>query len=75
MPNNPGPGSPTIKSATVSYSPMPNTGQAPPSPYVNNTNTNNSSNANILVAGGGLDWFWETFGKDTTNKKAIDLLN
>ncbi len=37
--------------------------------------TDNSSNANILVAGGGLDWFWATFGGDTTNRKGTDLLN
>ena len=37
--------------------------------------TDNSSNANILVAGSGLDWFWETFGMDTTNRKGTDLLN
>lgn len=37
--------------------------------------TDNSSNANIMVVGSGLDRFWETFGGDTTNKKAGDLLN
>ncbi len=37
--------------------------------------TYNSGNANILTAGTGLDWFWETFGMDTTNKKATDLVN
>ncbi len=39
------------------------------------TVTDNSGNANMMVAGSGLDWFWETFGQDMTNRKATDLLN
>jgi hypothetical protein len=35
----------------------------------------NSSHANTLTAGSGLDWFWETYAKDSTNRKATDLLN
>ena len=37
--------------------------------------TYNNSNANILNAGSGLDWFWYTYAKDSTNRKATDLLN
>jgi hypothetical protein len=37
--------------------------------------TDNSSHANSLWAGSELDWFWETYAKDTTNRKASDLLN
>jgi hypothetical protein len=37
--------------------------------------TYNTSHANTLLAGSGLDWFWETYAKDTTNRKATDLLN
>ena len=37
--------------------------------------TYNTSNANTLKAGSGLDWFWETYAADHTNRKAIDLLN
>jgi hypothetical protein len=37
--------------------------------------TYNTSHANTLLAGSGLDWFWETYAKDTTNRKASDLLN
>ena len=37
--------------------------------------TYNSTSANKLQAGSGLDWFWETFAKDQTNRKATDLLN
>lgn len=37
--------------------------------------TENSSHANVLVAGGGLDWFWEAYAKDVTNRKGTDLLN
>jgi hypothetical protein len=35
----------------------------------------NTSNPNYLAAGSGLDWFWDTFSGDTTNKKSTDLLN
>lgn len=37
--------------------------------------TYNSSHANVLLAGNGLDWFWENYAKDVTNRKATDLLN
>jgi hypothetical protein len=37
--------------------------------------TYNTSHANTLLAGSGLDWFWETYAKDTTNRKPSDLLN
>jgi hypothetical protein len=37
--------------------------------------TYNTSHANTLLAGSGLDWFWETYSKDTTNRKSGDLLN
>jgi Ca2+-binding RTX toxin-like protein len=37
--------------------------------------TYNSSDANTLDAGTGLDWFWYTYAKDRTNRKARDLLN
>jgi hypothetical protein len=37
--------------------------------------TYNNSHANHLLAGSGLDWFWETYAQDTTNRKATDLLN
>ena len=37
--------------------------------------TDNSSHANKLTAGKGLDWFWATYTKDSINRKAIDLLN
>jgi Ca2+-binding RTX toxin-like protein len=37
--------------------------------------TYNDSNPNKLHAGSGLDWFWETFAGDHTNRKATDLLN
>jgi hypothetical protein len=37
--------------------------------------TYNTSHANTLHAGSGLDWFWETYSKDTTNRKPGDLLN
>jgi Ca2+-binding RTX toxin-like protein len=37
--------------------------------------TYNNSNANTLNAGTGLDWFWYTYAKDSTNRKATDLLN
>jgi hypothetical protein len=39
------------------------------------TVTYNSSNANTLHAGSGLDWFWYTYANDSINKKATDLLN
>jgi hypothetical protein len=31
--------------------------------------------ANTLDAGSGLDWFWYTYAKDSTNRKTTDLLN
>jgi hypothetical protein len=37
--------------------------------------TDNTSHANTLLASSGLDWFWETYARDTTNRKATDLLN
>jgi hypothetical protein len=37
--------------------------------------TYNSSDANTLDAGSGLDWFWYTYAKDKTNRKVTDLLN
>jgi hypothetical protein len=37
--------------------------------------TYNTSHTNTLMAGSGLDWFWETYSKDITNRKASDLLN
>ena len=37
--------------------------------------TYNTSNSNTLDAGSGLDWFWETYAQDHTNRKATDLLN
>jgi hypothetical protein len=37
--------------------------------------TYNSSHANTLHAGSGLDWFWYTYAKDKTNRKPTDLLN
>jgi Ca2+-binding RTX toxin-like protein len=37
--------------------------------------TYNTSYANTLDAGSSLDWFWEIYGKDSTNRKATDLLN
>jgi hypothetical protein len=37
--------------------------------------TYNSTHANTLDAGSGLDWFWEKYAQDKTNKKAGDLLN
>jgi hypothetical protein len=37
--------------------------------------TYNSSYANTLHAGSGLDWFWDTYAGDATNRKATDLLN
>ena len=37
--------------------------------------TYNTSNANTLQAGNGLDWFWTTYAPDHTNRKATDLLN
>jgi hypothetical protein len=35
--------------------------------------TYNTSHANTLLAGSGLDWFWETYSKDTTNRKPVDF--
>jgi hypothetical protein len=37
--------------------------------------TDNSSHANTIQAGKGLDWFWATYTKDKTNRKSTDLLN
>jgi RTX calcium-binding nonapeptide repeat (4 copies) len=37
--------------------------------------TYNTSHANTLDAGTGLDWFWVIDAKDSTNRKATDLLN
>lgn len=37
--------------------------------------TYNKTNANTLNAGHGLDWFWETFALDHTNRKVTDILN
>jgi RTX calcium-binding nonapeptide repeat (4 copies) len=37
--------------------------------------TYNSSHANHMTAGSGLDWFWATYAEDTLNRKAGDLLN
>ena len=39
------------------------------------TVTDNTSHANRMTAGSGLDWFWATYAKDTLNKKSTDLLN
>jgi hypothetical protein len=37
--------------------------------------TYNTTYANTLKAGSGLDWFWEIYAKDTTNRKASHLLS
>ncbi|HEV3341571.1 MAG TPA: choice-of-anchor Q domain-containing protein [Pirellulales bacterium] len=37
--------------------------------------TYNQTNANTLIAGKGLDWFWDLYGHDHTNRKSTDLLN
>ena len=37
--------------------------------------TDNSSHANKLTAGKGLNWFWATYAKDSINRKPTDLLN
>ena len=37
--------------------------------------TDNSSHANTLTAGSGLDWFFALAAQDTINPKATDLLN
>ncbi len=37
--------------------------------------TYNTTNANTLDAGSGLDWFWDIYSRDHTNRKATDLLN
>ncbi|HEV8062405.1 MAG TPA: Ig-like domain repeat protein [Gemmataceae bacterium] len=37
--------------------------------------TDNTSHSNRLTAGSGLDWFWDTYVHDTTNRKSSDLLN
>jgi hypothetical protein len=35
--------------------------------------TYNSSHANTLKAGSGLDWFWYTYSRNSTNCKASDV--
>ena len=35
----------------------------------------NTSHANSLTAGSGLDWFWATYSHDYLNKKSNDLRN
>jgi type VI protein secretion system component Hcp len=37
--------------------------------------TLNRGHANTLYAGRGLDWFWDTYARDSTNRKVTDLLN
>jgi hypothetical protein len=37
--------------------------------------TYNTSDANVLLAGTGLDWFWDIFPDDFTNRKPPDLLS
>jgi probable HAF family extracellular repeat protein len=37
--------------------------------------TDNTTSANTLRAGSGLDWFFETSESDSTNRKPTDLLN
>jgi hypothetical protein len=37
--------------------------------------TYNTTASNTLKAGHGLDWFWEIYGQDHTNRKLSDLLN
>jgi uncharacterized repeat protein (TIGR03803 family) len=37
--------------------------------------TFNRSHANCLWAGGGLDWFWATYAKDSIDRKPTDPLN
>lgn len=37
--------------------------------------TDNTAHANLLHAGTDLDWFWYTYGKDSVDRKATDLLN
>jgi hypothetical protein len=37
--------------------------------------TYNDTYANTLQAGRGLDWFWETYANDVTNRKPSDILN
>ena len=37
--------------------------------------TYNTNQANTIDAGSGLDWFWETYSHDQTNRKPTDLLN
>jgi hypothetical protein len=39
------------------------------------TVTCNSTNANALQAGSGLDWFFATYAQDTLNRQPTDLLN
>jgi hypothetical protein len=35
----------------------------------------NTTNANLLQAGSGLDWFWEIYALDHNNRKETDLLS
>jgi hypothetical protein len=35
----------------------------------------NTTNANTLLAGSGLDWFFAKYAKDTLNNKPTDSLN
>jgi hypothetical protein len=37
--------------------------------------TDNTSHANHMNAGSGLDWFWATYVHDSLNRKTHDLLN
>ncbi len=37
--------------------------------------TDNTAGLTRLLAGSGLDWFWEINPRDQTNRKATDLLN
>ena len=37
--------------------------------------TYNTTNANTLQAGSGLDWFWAEYAQDHLNNKPRDLLN
>lgn len=37
--------------------------------------TYNNSNANVLLAGSGLDWFFAKFAADIINRKSTDLFN
>jgi hypothetical protein len=37
--------------------------------------TDNTTNANTMLAGNGFDWFWASYARDMMNDKATDLLN